>query len=148
DMAGANPAQDFLQRRKVEDVAQALAIRLEDDRERAVLAGDREEICGSLPLHPERRALPWSASWQQKRARRVLAEAGGEHRRPAQRAHHELLDLVRLEDQLRLRGRVVRLRETNHDAVVGPQHLYVDRLLLLQPRLDGHCPWRVDPTTE
>ena len=71
------------QARHVEDVLQALAHRLEDDREDAVFAGHREQLGGPLPLLPQRRAAAGVAARQQQRARRALAEPGGEQRRPA-----------------------------------------------------------------
>ena len=46
-----------MQRRQVEHVLQALAVRLEDDRERAVAARDLEQALRLQPLLPERRAL-------------------------------------------------------------------------------------------
>ena len=87
--------QQPLQRRQVEHVLQALAVGLEDDRERAVLAGDLEQALRLQPLLPERRPLAGTPARDQQRAARVLAEAGAEQGAAAELAHHELLDLGR-----------------------------------------------------
>ena len=50
-------AQEVLERREVEDVAQALPVGLEDDRELAVRLRDLEQRLRLEPLLPERRAL-------------------------------------------------------------------------------------------
>ena len=57
ELARAQPAEQPLQRRQVEDVLQALAVRLEDDREARVLARDLEQPLRLEPLLPERRPL-------------------------------------------------------------------------------------------
>ena len=89
-----------LQRRQVEHVLEALAVGLEDDRERAVLARDLEEALRLQPLLPERRALARPPARDQQRAAGVLAEARAEERGVAQLGHHELLDLVRVDEEL------------------------------------------------
>ena len=101
-----------------------------------------------MPLHPEGRALTGPPPRQEEGASGVLAEAGGEHGRPAERPHDELLNLVGLEDQLRLRRCLVRFGESHDDAVVRPQHLDVDRVLLLQASLHRHGPRCVDAAAE
>ena len=50
-----------LQRGQVEDVLQALAVGLEHDRERAVVARDLKQALGLQPLLPQRRALARAA---------------------------------------------------------------------------------------
>ena len=54
--AAADAAQDVGQRRQIEDVAQALAIGLENDRERSESRRHREQIRGALAQLPQRRA--------------------------------------------------------------------------------------------
>ena len=95
DLAPLERPQQGLQRRQVEDVLEALAVRLQDDREAAVPAGHGQELRGPLPHLPQRRARAGSASRQQQRPGRVLAEAAGEERRPAEDADDQLLHLVR-----------------------------------------------------
>ena len=60
DLAALHAAQHVAQGRQVEDVGQALAVRLDEDREAAVAAGDGEQVGGPLALLPERgpRARP------------------------------------------------------------------------------------------
>ena len=88
---------------------QALAVGLEHDRERRVARGDLQQVVRALPLHPERRALARPPARQQQRARRRLAEARGEEARAAQLAHHQLLDLLRLGQQVGRVGRPLAL---------------------------------------
>jgi hypothetical protein len=66
----------------VEDVLQHLAHRLEDDREAAVLRGDRQQLGGPLALLPQRRAAGRVAAGEQQRAGGALAEAAGEQGEP------------------------------------------------------------------
>jgi hypothetical protein len=101
------PAEDVLQGREVEDVLQTLAVRLEDDRKRAVLPRDLEKRLRLQPLLPERRALARPASRDQQRARRVLPEPRAEERRARELADDELLDLVGVDDELFRRRRRV-----------------------------------------
>ena len=127
ELAGLQAAQDPLQRRQVEDVLQALAVRLEDDRERAVLPRDLEQRLRLQPLLPERRPLARPAARDQQRARGVLAEARAEERRAGELADDELLDLVRVDHQVVGRGRRVRVGKVQRDAVVRPDRLRVER---------------------
>ena len=69
-----DPAEDPAQRRQVEDVLQALPVRLEHDRELRIAARDLEEVLRLQPLLPERRALARTAPGDEQRARGVLAE--------------------------------------------------------------------------
>src|SRR5262249_28955708 len=77
--------QDLDRGRQVEDVAQALAIRLEDDREGAEARGDRQEIRRALSEVPERAAPPGVPPRQQQRPARVFPEVRREERRVAER---------------------------------------------------------------
>ena len=72
--------QQIHERRHVEDVAQALAIGLEDDRERSEASGDRQQVGRALALLPERRARAGPAARQQQRPPCRFAEPGREHR--------------------------------------------------------------------
>ena len=90
ELAGLEAVEDALQRRQVEDVLQALAVGLEHDRERAVVARDLKQALGLQALLPQRRALARPATRDQERAGGVLAEARAEQRGaappPARRA--------------------------------------------------------------
>ena len=88
DLPSRDAAQDLAQGRQVEDVGEALAVRLDEDREAAVAGGHREQVRRPLALLPERRPGPGPAARQEQRPRRVLAEAAGEQarlRRPRRR---------------------------------------------------------------
>ena len=95
ELARLQAREDALQRGQVEDVLQALAVGLEHDRERAVLARDLEQVLRLQPLLPERRPLAGAAARDQQRPSRVLAEAGAEEGGLAHLPDDELLDLVR-----------------------------------------------------
>ena len=62
DLARADLPEQPLQRRQVEDVLQALAVRLEHDREARVLPRHLEQPLRLEPLLPERRAHARAAS--------------------------------------------------------------------------------------
>ena len=148
ELAGLQSLQQPLQRRQVEDVLQALPVGLEDDRERAVLAGDLEEALRLEPLLPERRPLARPAAWDQERATGVLAKARAEERGAAELGHDELLDLRRVDDQFLRRWRSVRIRQVDGDPVVRPERLHFEAQRVPQPGADRHRPRRVHPGAE
>ena len=65
ELAGLDAVQDALQRGQVEYVLEALAVGLEHDRERAVVARDLEQALRLQPLLPQRRALTRPAARDQ-----------------------------------------------------------------------------------
>jgi hypothetical protein len=131
------------QRRHVEEVAQALAVGLEQHRKRSVARRDRQQIGGALALLPQRRALP-ARRWQQQRAGGVLAELRGEQRGRAELADDERLDVVGIrQQQLRIR-RLIHVRKPHHEPVVSPQRLDFGAGLLADLRRHRHRPRRVD----
>ena len=148
ELARAQPAEQPLQRRQVEHVLQALAVRLEHDREARVLARDLEQALRLEPLLPERRPLAGPAPRDEQRARGVLAEAGAEERRLPHLGEHEILELVRIEDEQVGRGRRVGVGQVEGDAVVRPDRLHLEAERLAEPRADGHRPRRVDARAE
>ena len=133
-------AQRVDQRRNVEDVAQALAIRLEHDGKRAVPGGHTQEILRALALLPQRRAAPRTSTGQQQRATGALAESGGEERGRAELPDDQRLDLIGVGYQPLRVGWLVGLRESHDEAVIGPHGLDVEAHLLAQPRRHGHRP--------
>ena len=68
DLPRAQALQEPLERRQVEDVLEALAVGLEDDREGRVLARDLEQRLSLQALLPERRPLARAAARDQQRA--------------------------------------------------------------------------------
>ncbi len=144
DPASGEVAHEPDQRRDVEHVLQALAHRLEHDREAAVAAGYRQQLGRPLALLPERTAAARLAARKQERARRALTEPGREQRRRAEFGSHDLLDLVRIEHRETSRRRVVRIRNPDHDPVVGIHGLHVHAAVPLpQPGRDRQRPRRV-----
>ena len=148
DGTAAQLAEHLAQRRQVEHVLHALARRLEQDRERGVLRGDGQQVGRPLTLLPQRRAPVGPAARQQQGTRRALAEPGREQRRLRQRAEHQLVDVVGVDDQLVERQLVGRLGQAEHDAVVAPHRLDGDVVAIDQPALDGHRPRRVHRRAE
>ncbi len=97
---------------------------------------------------PERAPAARPALGQKERTARGFAELGREHRRSAELAQHERLDLVGRRQQQPDIRRLVGLGESHHEPVVGPHRLDV------QPRFhpcaldDGHRPRSVDAAAE
>ena len=136
-----DPAQRVDERRHVEDVAQALAVGLEQDRERAEARRDAEQVRGALALLPERRAPPGPAPGQEQRARGRLAEPARRRARvDAELPDDQRFDLVRCREHQRRVRRLVGLREPHHEAVVGPHGLDVEAGRSRTRADDGHAP--------
>ena len=140
DLAAAQVAQHLGEGRDVEHVVEALAGGFEEDRERRVLAGHRQQVGGALALLPERRPLVGAALRQQQRSRGALAEAAGEHRRGWQLRDDELLDLVGVDEEVVVGELVDRLGEADDDPVVAPHQLDRHPPLLAEAVLQGHRP--------
>ena len=148
DLPPLHPAERVDERRHVEDVAQALAIRLEHDREGPESRRDGEQIGRAFAQLPERAAPAGPALGQQQRAAGGLAELGREHRRPAELSQHQRLDLLgRRHHQPRIR-RLVGLREPHHEPVVGPHRFDVEPRFGAGAFDDGHRPRGVDAAAE
>ncbi len=148
DLAPFDPTQCVHERRDVEDVPQALPVRLEEHGERPEPRGDRQEIGGSLALLPERTPAAGTPPRQEQRARGRFAELRREERRRAELPDDERLDFLRGGNhQLRI-GRVLGLREPHHEPVVGPHGLDVEARLGARAFDDGHRPGGVDAAAE
>jgi len=130
--AVAQAAQKVAQSVQVEVVGEQLAIGLEQDRERAVALRHREQRLRAQTLLPERRALARPAARDQQRARRALAEARPEQRRPAELADDEVLDRRGVDRDQVVRGQRVGVGEVHDDAVVRPQRVRFDAVALTQ----------------
>jgi hypothetical protein len=148
DRARAQPVQQLLQRRQVEHVLEALAVRLEHDREARVLARDLQQALRLQPLLPERRALAGPPPRDQQRTRGVLAEARPEQRRLPHLGEQQLVELGRVEQQQVGRGRRVGIGKVERDSVVRPDRLHLDPERLAQARPDRHRPRRVHAAAE
>ena len=140
--------QQPLEGRQVEDVLQALAVGLEDDREGRVLARDLEERLRLQPLLPKRRPLIGPPPRNQQRPRRVLAEARSEERRVADLVDDQVLDLLGI-DQHEVAGRRgVGVGEVDRDPVVRPDRVGVEAERLAHAGRERERPGRVHPGSE
>ena len=150
DVAPRDAGQDLAQRRDVEHVREAFAVRLDQDREAAVARGDREQVGRPLALLPERRPNAGPPARQQEGSSRVLAESAGEERRARQPADDEILDVLGVGEQQVLDPveRCVALRQPDGDPVVRPDRLDLHAEALADPGLDRQRPWGVDPAAE
>ena len=147
-LAPPNALQHLLQRRQIEHVLQAGAIRLQHDGEAGIAQRRRHQVLRLQPLRPQGAARVRAPPGQQQRARRVLAEVRGEQRRPRQLLQHQLLDLLGLGHQRRQGRGLVGAREAQHDAVVAPQALHLEAGGGAQARLQRQGPRRVDSRPE
>ena len=120
DVPPRDVGEDLAQRSQVEHVAQALAIGLDQDREAAIAAGDREQVRGSLALLPERRPGARPATWQEQRTGRVLAEPAGEQGGGRELADHQVFEFFGIWEEQRLDAvqRRVAFGQPDGDAVV------------------------------
>ena len=143
-----NGAQRFNQRRHVENVAQALAIGLEQQRERGIARGHAEQIVRALAQLPQRRALVGAAARQQQRAARGLAKAPGKQRRRSQLAQHKLHGFGRLHQNPIRIGRLVGVGEAQHKAVVAPQRFHFRPAGGANARAHRHGPGNMDAAAE
>ena len=141
-------AKQVRQRGQVEDVAQALAVGLEDDREARVLAGDLEQALCLQSLLPERRALARVGARDQQRAGGVLAEAGAEQGGAGELADDQVLELVGL-DQDEVGGRrLVGVGQMDDDPVVGPDRVGLEVALGADLGRQRQAPGGVHATAE
>ena len=145
-LAGGDVPQQPGQRGHVEDVTQAFPDGLEHDRERRVLAGHLQQLRGTLPLLPQRRAAARVAARKQQRPAGALAEPGGEQRAGADLPGDQVAHVVRVEQGDARGRRLVRVGHPDDDPVVGVQCLDVHAAVpLAQPGRDGQRPRRVHP---
>jgi hypothetical protein len=140
--------EERAERGQVEDVLQALAIRLEDDREAAVLARDLQQRLRLETLLPQRCALARAPPRDEQRPAGVLAETGAEERGVPHLGDDEILDVAGVDLQVVERRRRVRLGEVQGDPVVRPDRLGLDAVRLPQAGRDRHRPRRVHTSAE
>ena len=155
DLPPLDGPEDLLQGIEVEDVGQALPVRLDEDREAPVARGNREKVGRALALLPERRPGAGPAARQQERPSRVLPKARGEERRATDVLDHQVLDLVGRREEERLdlgepgdAAVAFALGQADGDAVVGPDGLGLDPQALPKAMLDSQRPRGVDSPTE
>ena len=134
--------------RKVEDVLEALAERLEHDREVGIAPGDLQEALRLEALLPERGPLAGPAARDQEGAGRVLPEAGAEERGASELGDDEVLELVRAHEQLLEQRRGVCVGQVQRDAVVRPDEVDLEPERLAQACRERERPRRVDACPE
>ncbi len=136
-------AQHLQERRHIEDIAHALAIRLQQHRKCRIASRHTQQVIRALALRPQRSTPRRASSRQQQRPCRRLTKLRGKQRRRAKLPQHQLRRLRRIEqDQLRI-GRRIRLRKAQHESVIGPHHLHIAAPCRAQPAADGHGPRRM-----
>ena len=145
DLPAAQVGQRRDERRHVEEIAQALAVRLEQHRKRSVTRGDGEQIGGALALLPQRRPHPGPPLRQEQRSRGVLAKLRREQRGRAELPHHQRLHFVRIRDEQPRIGRLIDIRKPHDEPVVSPQRFDVGARFLADLRGRRHRPRRVNP---
>jgi hypothetical protein len=148
EVAPVELRQEVGQAGQVEDVAQALAVRLEHDRELPVALGDLEQRLRLQALLPQRGALAGVCARQQQRAGRVLAEARAEKGRCRQLTYNQVLDLVGLDHDQLGSGRLVGVGQVDDDPVVRPDRVGLEAELVADARAQSQSPGGVDASAE
>src|ERR1700744_446263 len=111
-MALLNGAKSLKKRGHIEDIAEAFAIGLKQQRERWIARGDAEQIVGSLAKLPERRAAADVLARQKERPTSSLAKSASEERSGTELMQDELHDFLRGDEKPIRIGRLFRIRET------------------------------------
>ncbi len=152
DTTVADVAEQAPQGGHVEDVLKAFAHGLEDDREIGETCGHLQQVRGPLALLPQRAATAGASARQEQGARRALAEASGEQRRPADLALDDAGDLLGIDsDEVGdgSRCRVVHgVGQAQDDSVIGVHDLSRDGVLRLEARTECQTPGCVHASTE
>ncbi len=133
------------QRGQVEDVAQALAVGLEDDREAGEVLGDLEQALRLQALLPQRCPLAWIGTRDQQRSGGVLPEPSAEQRRSRQLGDDQVLQLVGFDQHQVGRRGLVGIGKVDDDAVVGPDRVDLQVALGADLLRERQAPGRVDP---
>ena len=143
-----NLLQRRYERRNIEHIAEHLAIRLEDDRERSEARRHLQQVVGTFALLPEWLASVGAKAREQQRARGGFAELRGKHRAGAELADDELFDLVGIGDEQLGARRRVGVGEADDESIVAPHRLDLDLQLVAHLRRHGHGPGRVNASAE
>ncbi len=126
--------------RQVEHIPQALAVGLEDDRERLRSGSRRRADSDALPLQPQGRPSARPPPREEQRPRRVLPEVRGEHRRVRQRPTTSSSTSSGDGKSAASSADLVAAREPQSDAVVAPERLDVEPAPLLKAMARSPAP--------
>ena len=148
DLALVDGAQDFGERRHVEDVAEALAVRLKQHGELRVAGGDGEQVVGAFALLPEGGATVCATAWEKQGAGGGFAELCGKEGGGAKLALDEFRGFLRLGKKVVGFGGLVGFRETDDEAVFAPHGFDVWAAGGADTAHDGHGPGRVNAGAE
>ena len=134
--------QNLLRRRHIEEIAQALAIALQQNRKRGISRRHRQQIRGALALLPQRRALPRRGVSAAASARPAASRnfAANSERR-AQLPQHQFAQLLRRRQQqcsLRSASSLSGKRSTNPSSDHMVSHFHAT--LGAQLRRHRHAP--------
>ena len=144
DLAAPMRSVSAGERGQVVDVLQALAHRLEHDREVGEVARDLEQLRGALALLPERGAAARVEARQQQRRAAHSRKREANSAEPPTSLGHELGELGRLErEQLGARRLVGGVGHAQHDAVVARDRRSRRRRTAPDARARGERPRRV-----
>src|ERR1700677_4767088 len=147
-IALANGAERYEQRRHIEDVAHALAVRLQQYGKRWRPGGHGERVGGSLALLPQSRTTLGATPRQEQRPRGTLPELRRKERRAAELAQDQIRDLFRIKQkQLGVRRRIA-VREAQYEPIVTPHRFHIGTATGTNTPGDGHSPGRVNAAAE
>ncbi len=113
-----------------------------------IAARDLKQALRLQALLPERRSLTRPTTRDEQRTRCVLAEAGAVERAGSELAQEQVLDLVRVGEEVGDRRRHVRVWKVKRDAVVRPQGLHVHVERVAETGSERHRPGCVHAAAE
>ena len=142
-------AQSLNQRRHVEDIAQALAIGLKQQRKLRIARSDTEQIVGALAQLPQRRALIGAAARQQQSASGSFAKAARQTARsiPSWRRTSCMASADFDQEPIRI-GRLVGIGKAQHEAVIAPERFHLRPAGGANARAHRHGPWNMNAAAE
>src|SRR5687768_17296994 len=125
DLAPCDGPHQILQSGKIEHILETLAVRLEHDRERLILARNLQQVRATTPLLPQRGAASRPPAREEQGTSRTFTEATGEKGRVARFLNDDILDVICVEEQQIRGGNLVDLGPANDDAVIGVDALHL-----------------------
>src|ERR1700744_5241143 len=140
----ANCTQRFEQRRHIEDVTHALAVRLQQYGKRWITRGNGEQVIGSLALLPQGRTALCATPGQKQSPRGALTKFRGKQRCAAELTQDQVRGLVSIQQkQLRV-GRGIAVGKTKYESIVAPHRFHIRTATGTNSAGDRHGPGRVN----